>query len=152
MNFARIFALCLAAASFTSAKEPVRVELRFESVRGLMLVKARMGEREGTFIFDTGAETTLADREFLKLKREEKSFDANAPGAKTLRPAKVSPACLGAACVEHATVGVAEFGEASRGLGREIDGILGQDVLREFDCVAIDYKRGVIVLTKNGGE
>jgi len=145
------FVLACALGVCSAEAAEWRVELHFESVRGLMLVRARMGDREGTFIFDTGAQMTLVDREFLGLKPEDKPFDgAAAPGARMTRTAEVAPACLGELCAAKATVGTADFGDVSKGLGRRIDGILGQDVLRKFDHVGIDFKKSVVTLVLKG--
>jgi hypothetical protein len=38
--------------------------------------------------------------------------------------------------------------ETSKRLGTRIDGFLGQDILREFSAVRIDYKGGVIEFEK----
>ena len=41
---------------------------------------------------------------------------------------------------------VMDLSEASKRLGTHIDGFLGQDVLREFSSVRIDYKKRIIEL------
>ncbi|HKW34139.1 MAG TPA: hypothetical protein VJN92_14100 [Candidatus Acidoferrum sp.] len=39
---------------------------------------------------------------------------------------------------------VMDLSEASKNLGTRIDGFVGQDILREFSAVRIDYKAGLV--------
>ena len=41
-----------------------------------------------------------------------------------------------------------DLSEASKHLGTRIDGFVGQDILREFSAVRIDYKAGVVEFEK----
>jgi hypothetical protein len=43
---------------------------------------------------------------------------------------------------------VMDLSEARERLGTRIDGFIGQDVLREFSSVQIDYKAGKVELEK----
>jgi hypothetical protein len=49
------------------------------------------------------------------------------------------------------TVLVMDLSEASKGLGTRIDGYRGQDILREFSAVRIDYKVGLVEFEKEDG-
>jgi hypothetical protein len=43
---------------------------------------------------------------------------------------------------------VMDLSEASKRLGSRIDGFVGQDILREFSSVRIDYKAGFVEFEK----
>lgn len=48
----------------------------------------------------------------------------------------------------HQPVEVADLGKLSKIYGRTIDGIVGQDVLRSFDSVQINYKGECVMLER----
>jgi len=102
-----------------------------------------------------GDELTLVDREFVGFPKPKQDKDGAHPdgqsGITTVKWADVGPMCLEKFCLEKRRVGIAELGVFPR-LGRRIDGILGQDLLREFDEVSINYKTEVVTLTIGGGE
>jgi hypothetical protein len=43
---------------------------------------------------------------------------------------------------------IMDLSEASKRLGTRIDGFIGQDILREFSAVRIDYKAGLVEFEK----
>ena len=55
---------------------------------------------------------------------------------------------MGDLCLGKTIVGIVKLDEISKELGCHIDGIIGQNLLREFDSVSIEYKRGVVVFVK----
>ncbi len=162
MKSARTFALALLAAAVCSAaaarhgREIVRVEVPFETVSGhdVILVAVTVAEKPAHFILDTGSELTMVDREFAGFTREKrKASRAGGHGIVNVGTAMVSPFCMGTHCLNFRKVGVGEFGELSEYLGRRIDGLLGQDVLRAFDEVTIDYKKSTVTFSiEEGGQ
>jgi len=148
-------AVCSAAAARHS-REVVRVELPFETVKTakLMIVRVTIARKTGDFLFDTGDELTLLDREFAGLPKPKCDKDTAHPdgqsGITTVKWVDVGPMCLEGFCLDKRKVGIAELGFFPR-LGRRIDGIIGQDVLREFDEVLINYRTEIVTLRFGGG-
>jgi len=149
-------AIC-AAAWGHAHREPARVELPFETVKGrnLMIVRVSVGGKTGDFLFDTGDELTLVDREFAgyakpKLEKNGAHPDGQS-GVTTAKWVTAGPVCLAEHCFEKRTVGIAELGMFPR-LGMRIDGIVGQDLLREFDEVTINYRKSTVTLVIEGGK
>ncbi len=149
MRFARAIALLLAAASFAAAQEPLRVEVPFETLKGpnLMIVRVTLRGKTGDFLFDTGNERTLVDREFAGFPKSKR--DKAELGEIAVEWTKLGPLCVEKHCFEKKTVGIAELGLLPR-LGRRVDGIIGQDLLREFDEVTISYKKSTVTLVIEG--
>ncbi len=154
MKLARMLAIPLAAAICPAAwghphREAARVELPFETTKeqSLMIVRVSLGGKTGDFLFDTGNEITLVDREFAGFPSEKRG--KGELGEIAVEWVKLGPLCLGKYCFEKRTVGVAELGIFPR-LGRRIDGIVGQDLLREFDEVTINYKKSTVTLIIEG--
>jgi aspartyl protease len=163
MKLARILALPLAAAICAAAwghsrREPARVEVPFETTRGgagLMTIRVTVNGKTGDFLFDTGDELTLLDREFAGFKSEKPKPEKNGAhpdgqsGISTMKQVVLGPVCIEKHCFEKRTVGIAELGFFPR-LGRRIDGIIGQDLLREFDEVTINYKKSTVTFSTEG--
>jgi len=152
-----LVAAACSVATARHSREAVRVALPFETVKTakLMIVRVTIAGKTGDFLFDTGDELTLVDREFVGSPKPKQDKDGAHPdgqsGITTVKWADVGPMCLEKFCLEKRRVGIAELGVFPR-LGRRIDGILGQDLLREFDEVSINYKTEVVTLTIGGGE
>jgi hypothetical protein len=146
-------AVCSAAAWGHARREPVRVEVPFETgEHKMILIRATVAGRPATFILDTGTELTLLDREYSGLpKREHKQTDAaGGHGIATVAFAQVSVFCVAQHCVKDMKVAVGEFAGISKLLGRRIDGTIGQDLLRAFDEVTIDYKKSTVTFSIEG--
>ncbi len=163
MKHPRVLALTLFAAAACSvaaakhSREAVRVELPFQTTKTakLMIVRVTIAGKTGDFLFDTGDELTLLDREFAGFPKPKRDKDGShsdgQSGITTVKWVDVGPMCLEKFCLDKRKVGIAELGVFPR-LGRRIDGIVGQDLLREFDQVSIDYRTEVVTLTISGGE
>jgi len=148
----RLVALALVAstAAWGHGRRAVKIEVPFETARGLVIVHAVMAGRPGDFLLDTGAEMTLADRRFLGLKVKDAA--PRADGVTAAGAANVGDLCISDHCFGKRQVGLVDFEGFSKLLGRRISGTVGQDVLREFDSINIDYKRGIVTLAVKGDD
>lgn len=156
MNASRIFALALAVAAtvWDDGRGAARVEVPFETVgHNVMVVRVTVAGKPANFILDTGDELTLLDREFAGFaKPERKKYDEpGGHGILTVGFAQIASFCFKSYCLIERKVGVGEFADVSKLVGRRIDGAIGQDLMREVDRVSIDYKHGTVTLTVEAG-
>ena len=126
-------------------------ELSFE-LHGRMhviLVEASVNGRPVTLILDTGATNTMLTQQaagMSSLQLQLSRFANREPGIRgeavwgevTLR--------LGKHTWRDQRVAVMNLDELTRVYGRQIDGILGQDLLRKFSSVEIRFKSKKIIL------
>ena len=137
----------------TAAAHAAEVELPFEIDRAhsVLLVTVAINDKPALMILDTGATTTmiapaLAGFDDWALKRS-KFVDRGAglDGHGLWAEATVA---LAGVTWRHRRVGAVDLQNVREAYGRPIDGLLGQDLLREFKRVSIDYERRVVVLTR----
>jgi len=136
----------LTPASFGDAQ---LVLLPFRSVHSLILVDAKVNGHSATLLFDTGANNTIINAKLC----------GNVP-APALDQTSKGPGIVGHAVrlrvdLEIADrflfsqpVSVMSLGNLPQRLGAPFDGLLGQDILREFRSVRINYRARVIELEK----
>lgn len=125
------------------------LELPFEVHRelGSIFVNARVNGRAGVLMVDTGAGSTwvsaaLAGINPFALKRSHFMKDVGfmAHGVRTRGRLELGD------WSETMRLGAADLTELSQRHGRRVDGIIGQDVLRRFSRVTIDFERKVLLL------
>ena len=128
---------------------PDVIRLSFRIVQSMILVQGKVNGRPVTFLLDTGATRTIVS--------------ANAYGnvgyqLRIAQRAGQQPGFVGESVslpvnlqLERHTwlarhVSIMNFDGLSRVLGADFDGLLGEDVLREFHSVHIDYRNHQIEL------
>ncbi len=120
--------------------------------RNAILVQVAVNGKSCTFLLDTGAARTVmspatvgaSDFE-LRLTR----FRDRGPGAMGEAMRGIASSLrLGKRVWYDRAVVVMNLKEVSRVYGRRIDGLLGQDILTEFDRVVFDFKNRKIVFTR----
>jgi aspartyl protease len=136
--------LCLPA----HAQERRTFTVPFHTVRGMILLDGQINGKLAVFLLDTGANNSVVDYraagfDSLKLDALRSTGSAGAEGACTVREVKLS--------LEHRSwfgrrVCVMNLSDAGKRMGVQIDGFIGQDVLREFSTVRIDYKAQTVTL------
>lgn len=127
--------------------EPVLVP--FRSVRSLILVEAKVNGRPATLLLDTGANNTIINGKLCG--------NIQAP---LVEPTSKGPGIVGDALrmrvdleLAHQLlfsrpVSVMNLGDLPKRLGAEFDGLLGQDLLRQFRSVRINYRARVLELER----
>jgi predicted aspartyl protease len=122
------------------------VAIPFTNVDGLVLVAANVNGKSMTFIFDTGAETSLITPKALGMTAIQK-----------YKAAKMQLAGAGGSGdqVPQANVDITFGGSRMNSIVAvaflpkslpPCDGLLGQDVLRQFHKITIDYKSHTLEL------
>lgn len=125
------------------------VLLPFRTVHSLILVDVKVNGTPATLLLDTGANNTIINGKFC----------GGLPAA-GIEPVSKGPGIVGNALrlrvdLEIAgrflfsqPVSVMSLGELPQRFGAQFDGLLGQDILRQFRSVRIDYRDHVIELEK----
>jgi hypothetical protein len=131
---------------FASGKSALKIP--FELFGNLILVQVRVNNSDSLrFILDTGADTSVIDAQrakALRLKSQGKIVASGAAGSAEATLTKGISVSLSGVELLDQTIYVLPL-ESLSALGRKIDGVLGNDVLKEF-VVEIDYSDGTINL------
>jgi hypothetical protein len=121
----------------------------FRSVHSLILIDAKVNGNSATLLLDTGANNTIIDVKIY----------GNVP-ASPIKPVNKGPGVTGDALRLRADleiagrflfsqpVSVMNLGDLPKQVGAQFDGLLGQDILRQFRSVRINYRAHVIELER----
>ena len=114
----------------------------------MILLDATVNDKPAALLLDTGANFTLISPEAsglssVKLNKltATKTIGANGEYVKS----RVDLRLAERHWIERDVL-VMDLSEASKRLGTRVDGFIGQDLLREFCSVRIDYKNHVLEL------
>jgi hypothetical protein len=147
--FRALALLGLLLAPLPSRARPSTVRIPFRTAGSMILVEGQVNGHRITFLLDTGADKTIVSVKSygnvqFPLRRVQHSQNAPGMTGESLR----LPADLRFA--NHIWAGqrvsVMDLDELKRILGIDLDGLLGQDILREFRSIRIDYHAHVIEL------
>lgn len=118
-------------------------ELGFEVTRPCaMAVKAKVNGRPAVMLLDTGAAQTVVSVDaagISPMELAESRFTSALAlrGEAVLAPVDIQ---LGRRTWRQYPVAVMRLGEVSKTYGRRIDGLIGYDLLSQFDYVILDFK------------
>jgi hypothetical protein len=139
--------LTVVLAGTAMGKELV-LEFELDARRKVMLVRGEVNGKPATLMVDTGATYTVLSEQAAEAAgvnlaiarfRAGPGFRGEAAwGAATLQ--------LGEKTWRERRVVLMNLEEVSEAYGRRIDGIVGQDLLREYERVVIDFRAKRIVL------
>ena len=129
------------------------VEIPFETSprRSLILIEVRINDHARTFVLDTGSTWTLVNRGIIAVTDIEirKSMFRNGGSGVVFQGKAISAAVgIGTQTWSDCTVLATDLDLLTETYGRSIDGVLGQDILRRFDTVLIDYAHKKITLSE----
>ncbi len=142
----------VAWAQHVSTGENSRNNIPFTSSRNFngILIRAQVNGQPATLVVDTGSSHTILSGELLQVRLLTLEH-ANAPAE--------GSGYVGTAVWAKATVQVGafrwrdrkvlvmnDFQKISKSMKQRVDGILGEDLLREFDSIVIDFKHHRLVL------
>ncbi|MBV9302661.1 MAG: aspartyl protease family protein [Acidobacteriaceae bacterium] len=102
-----------------------------------------------TFVIDTASDTIInSDRLQLLVLRAMTASTATTSGSLPLQWELVNVRQFGLGNTKIRNIGALSrsLRAVEQGLGREIDGILGNDILNQWDSVTLDYKKRMLVL------
>jgi hypothetical protein len=125
------------------------VRIPFRTVQSLIVVQGKVNGNPATFLLDTGANRTIVSTRIYGNAR----FDLQRLPHRQTGPGLVGYSLRRSADVELGDrvwtaqqVSVMNLDELQQMLHLDFDGLLGQDMLRQFRSVRIDYRAHVIEL------
>jgi Aspartyl protease len=125
------------------------VRISFRTVQSLIVVEGKVNGNPATFLLDTGANRTIVGTNvYGNVRFEPQRIPRREPGAGLVGYSLRRSADLELG--EHVwiaqQVSVMNLDELTQMLHLDFDGLLGQDILRQFRSVRIDYRAHVIEL------
>jgi aspartyl protease len=139
--------LCLTPSA--NIAQPDVIAVPFRSAESMILVEARVNDNRVALLLDTGANNTIVSpKAYGSLQFKLRGIHNNDTGPGVRGDAvqlRANVALANRVWVSQA-VYVMNVDELTRRFGAPVDGLLGQDLLREFRSVRINYKAHVIEL------
>jgi hypothetical protein len=127
---------------------PIELTSRFS----LVLVRLEVNGRPATLVVDTGSSHTILSTQFLQLRGLALGADPS--------PSKGSGFVGRAAWIkasvhigdevlrDHEFLAMEDLPDISNAVGQKIDGIMGEDILKEFAVVEIDFRHRRLILLR----
>jgi hypothetical protein len=143
-----LFLVHLALGSAAGAED---LEIPFEvaGAEPVILVRATANGKPALLILDTGSSRTILRPELadaLSSGLPGSGFSDGGPGLRANGRWTRATIRLGGKSWRRMVVAM-NFDEVSRAYGMRVDGLLGGDLLREFDRVTIDFRSATILLS-----
>ena len=135
-----------------SSSDMVIVPIELSGHFGLVLVKAKVDGKPATFIVDTGSSHTILSARFARVRplaTEPRATSTKGSGwvgsaVKIRATVKIGEA----AWPDHEFLAMDDLPDISNALGQKVEGVLGQDILKQFKVVQIDFKHRHLVLMR----
>ena len=142
-----VLLVLLAAPGYTGAQPAVSIP--FHTVNGMILLDATVNGKPAVLLLDTGANNSIVSQQAAGLATVQlRALQANQ--GSTGSSGDAVPRTIDLRLADRAwpfrRVLVMDLTDTSKRLGTRIDGFVGQDVLREFSSVRINYKTRTIEL------
>jgi aspartyl protease len=127
------------------------VHVPFRTVQSMILIEGKIDEKRVTFLLDTGSNRTIVSvRSYGGVQFQLRRAQRNRSAAGMMGESVRLPVTLTLA--DHIWAGqcvsIMNLDELQQVLGIRFDGLLGQDILREFRSVRIDYNAHVVELER----
>jgi hypothetical protein len=119
---------------------------------GTILIRAQVNRQPATLVVDTGSSHTILSSDVLRVR----PLALEHPGTPAKGSGYVGSAGWATATIEIGTMTwpdrrvlvMDDFRDLSNSMKQRVDGIIGEDVLREFDSVVLDFKHQRLVLLR----
>jgi hypothetical protein len=129
--------------------EALEMPFEIDSAQSAILVRASADGKPVLLVLDTGASRTILARELVRSAPQRlapSGFSGDGPGLRVRGRYTEATLALGGRTWKNRSVVVMDMAEVSLAFGRRIDGLLGQDLLREFERVTIDFRARILRL------
>ena len=150
--FLLLFHLCgVGAVAQQNRKSESGVSIISDPKTGTILINAKLNGDPIVMILDTGASHSIFDARFFGMSAvqlQAARMNERGLGLNTDVVWRTASFQIADQRWNHQPVEVADLGKLSKIYGRTIDGIAGQDVLRSFDSVQINYKGECVMLER----
>ena len=149
-------AVSLGEAQTLPNEDDPRSGIPFETNRNssAILIAARVNGQAATLIVDTGSSNTILSSELLQVRSSAlERADGPAKGSGFVGTAGWAKATVEVGAHkwrDRKVLAMNDFQEISNSMKQRVDGILGADVLKEFDSVVIDFKHRRLFLCPKG--
>jgi hypothetical protein len=151
-------ALLLLIAFSAAAQDPSAflrnatiVPLELNSRFGLIVLKVDLDGEPATFVLDTGSSRTILSTRLVHNRLPSAPKVTSSKGSGYVGSAIAVKATLKIGETvwrDHDFLAMDDLPEISQSLGQKIDGILGQDLLRDFKTVEIDFRNRRLALSR----
>ena len=142
-----------------TTKIPITI-INIENEGFHLLIDAKINNKKARLIIDTGASSTVFDKEKIKKFVDEKKFISNDKlstglGTNSMKSEKtvLEKIIFGDLTIKKQPILLLDLSHVNnsyKSIGlKAIDGVLGSDLLLQFDAI-IDYKKCKLTLTKKG--
>jgi hypothetical protein len=148
---ATVIAACVGV--LPASAEDIELPFEIDSNRSAILVRGLVDGMPVLLILDTGASRTILARELVRLSPQALApsrFSSDGPGLVANGRFTETTIELGGGLWRNKSVVGMSMAEVSKAFARRIDGLLGQDFLREFDRVTIDFRTKRLLLSSAG--
>jgi hypothetical protein len=125
------------------------VRIPFRTVQSLIVVEGKVNSSPATFLLDTGANRTIVSTKIygdVRFELQRMPPRPTGPGLVGYSLRRSVDVQLGDRVWTAQQVSVMDLDELKQMLHMDFDGLLGQDMLRQFRSVRIDYRAHVIEL------
>ena len=151
---ARLLVVPLTVA-LSAGAAPIELSFQLDARHSSILIPAEVNGKPVTLILDTGATQTILDAKLLGLTNLDlkmSRFQDSGPGLRGEAVWAEARLELGGHTWRDQRVVAMNLDQLALRYGRPIHGILGQDILRTFDRVTIDFRKRTLTLTQAGAE
>jgi hypothetical protein len=131
-----IFLLLLSGVCFGQSVVPFKT-----ASNGLMLVEVEIDSHKATMLFDTGAASSYVNITSRQTMHQSKGPGFTVDGEIVVVSADVK---VGKRLLSDFHIASANLDEMSKRIGIQIDGIVGQTILRQFSHVTVNYNNKTI--------
>lgn len=140
--FAIVFSLGIVGVSSADTNT-----IHFRDFMGLILFECEINGESGTFLLDSGADTSIVDEGFAKREGlEEVKGPLGILGAGAISQYKIDKFVIGEWFFENTLATGLDLSIVDRYLGFELTGIVGGDVLSKY-VLTIDYQNDMFTLS-----
>lgn len=140
------------AVALSATAAPLELPFELDSRHSAILISAEVNGKPVTLILDTGATQTILDARLLGLTNLDLKMSRFADSGPGLRGEAVWAEArlkLGSRTWRDQRVVAMNLDQLASRYGRPVHGILGQDILRTFDRVTIDFRKRTLTLASS---
>lgn len=145
-------AVALVLLLLAPAPGPARpnvLRIPFRNVDSMILVHGKVNGNDATFLLDTGSNRTIVDGKvygYVQFELQRTRRNDLGPGVRGQSVRLTADVEIANHLWISQSVSVMNLDELAKVLGLRFDGLIGQDLLRQFRSVRIDYRAHVIEL------
>jgi len=145
--------LAVSFSLFASTLHAQTFRVPYHSVNSMILLDARVNGKPAALMLDTGSAMTVLDVSALGLSEQyafkRSEVNRGAPGIHGDIGISAADLNIGGSQWKSHRVSVMNLESVKQRFGiKQLEGLLGQDILREFSAVRTDYKANVIEFEK----